>query len=293
MNESVDARENENSRSVGSRGWAFARRSAGLLVIAYVAIILVMMLMENSLIFFPSVYPDGFWNPPDLAFEDAWFEAADGTKLHGWYVPCETPRAVLLFAHGNAGNLSHRYDLLQALHALDVATLAFDYRGRGYGRSGGTPSEAGILADACAARQWLAQRAGVAEGEIVLMGESLGGGVMVDLAAKDGARGLILENTFTSLPDVAAFHYPWLPVRMLMRARLDSVAKIAAYHGPLLQLHGDADTIIPYQIGRRLFAAANEPKTLVTIAGGDHNDPRTEQALRAIDAFLDRLPVNE
>src|SRR5690606_21254788 len=103
------------------------------------------------------------------------------------------------------------------------------------GRSEGVPSEQGILADARAARQWLAQRAGVREQDIVLMGESLGGGVMVDLAASDGARALILENTFTSLPDVAAFHYPWLPVRTLMRTRFDSLSKIGNYHGPLLQ----------------------------------------------------------
>jgi fermentation-respiration switch protein FrsA (DUF1100 family) len=270
--------------------WTPARRLALFFVSMYLTIVLLMMLMENSLIFFPSVYPDGFWNPPGLSFEDAWFEAADGTKLHGWYVPHDQPRAVLLFAHGNAGNISHRYDLLQDLHELGVATLAFDYRG--YGRSGGEPNEAGVLADARAARKWLARRAGVRERDIVLMGESLGGGVMVDLAAHDGARGLILENTFTSLPDVAAYHYPWLPVRMLMRAQMNSLAKIGGYHGPLLQLHGDADTIIPYEIGQRLFAAANEPKQFVTIPRGDHNDPRTQQALQAINAFLAHLPMD-
>jgi fermentation-respiration switch protein FrsA (DUF1100 family) len=270
--------------------WTPARRLALFFVSMYLTIVLLMMLMENSLIFFPSVYPDGFWNPPGLSFEDAWFEAADGTKLHGWYVPHDQPRAVLLFAHGNAGNISHRYDLLQDLHELGVATLAFDYRG--YGRSGGEPNEAGVLADARAARKWLARRAGVRERDIVLMGESLGGGVMVDLAAHDGARGLILENTFTSLPDVAAYHYPWLPVRMLMRAQMNSLAKIGGYHGPLLQLHGDADTIIPYEIGQRLFAAANEPKQFVTIPRGDHNDPRTQQALQAIDGFLAHLPMD-
>jgi len=256
----------------------------------YLTIVLLMMLMENSMIFFPARYPNGFWDPPGLEFEDAWFTTADGTKLHGWYVPHDSPRAVLLFAHGNAGNISHRYDLLQELHELGVATLAFDYRG--YGRSSGEPSEQGVLADARAARKWLAERAGVKEQDIVLMGESLGGGVMVDLAAHDGARGLILENTFTSLPDVAAYHYPWLPVRMLMRTRLDSAAKIGQYHGPLLQLHGDADTIIPYQVGQQLFAAANEPKTFVTIRGGDHNDQRTPEAIRAIDEFLVRLQVD-
>jgi uncharacterized protein len=253
----------------------------------YLLVVLLMLVMENSLIYFPSVYPDGFWNPPGLNFEDAWFEAPDGTKLHGWYVPHEKPRAVVLFAHGNAGNLSHRYELLESLHELGVSVMIFDYRG--YGRSEGSPSEAGILADARAARRWLAERAGVKESDIVLMGESLGGGVMVDLAATDGARALVLENTFTSLPDVAAYHYPWLPVKLLMRTRLNSADKIARYHGPLLQAHGDADTIIPFEIGRRLFEAAGEPKEFVVIPGGDHNDPRTEQFFAALDRFLARL----
>lgn len=256
-------------------------------VVGYLLVVLLMVAMENSLIYFPSIYPDGYWNPPGLKFEDAWFDAPDGTKLHGWYVPHESPRAVVLFAHGNAGNLSHRADLLKSLHKLGVVVMIFDYRG--YGRSGGSPTEAGILADARAARRWLAERAGVKESDIVLMGESLGGGVMVDLAAKDGARALVLENTFTSLADVASYHYPWLPVKLLMRTRLDSAAKIADYHGPLLQAHGEADTIIPFEIGQRLYRAANEPKQFVVIADGDHNDPRSPEFFAALDRFLPRL----
>ena len=253
----------------------------------YLMVVLLMMAMENSLIYFPSVYPAGYWNPPGLQFEDAWFETPDGTKLHGWYVPHENPRAVVLFAHGNAGNLSHRYELLRSLNELGVSVMIFDYRG--YGKSEGSPTEAGILADARAARHWLAKREDIGEQQIVLMGESLGGGVMVDLAAKDGARALVLENTFTSMPEVASYHYPWLPVKLLMRTQLNSAAKIAEYHGPLLQVHGDADTIIPFEIGRRLFEVANEPKQFVVIADGDHNDPRTPEFFAALDKFLGEL----
>ncbi len=175
------------------------------------------------------------------------------------------------------------------MHARGASVLVFDYRG--YGRSEGTPNEAGILADARAARAWLAGRAGIQADQVVLLGESLGGGVQVDLAASDGARGLILLGTFSSLPDVAAAHYPWwLPVRLLMRTRLDSLAKIGRYHGPLLQIHGDHDSIVPLACARRLFEAANEPKELVVIGGGDHNDPLSPRALQAIDQFLERLP---
>jgi fermentation-respiration switch protein FrsA (DUF1100 family) len=244
--------------------------------------------IERSLLFFPSRYPDGDWQPQGLAFEDAWFTASDGVRLHGWFVPCERPRAVLLFAHGNGGNLSHRADTLGTLHdRLHVAAMIFDYRG--YGRSEGTPEAAGILLDGRAARRWLAERAGAKESEIVLMGESLGGAVVVDMAAADGARGLVLDSTFSSLPDVAGFHYPWLPVAALTKTRLDSAAAIAKYHGPLLMFHGDKDQIIPIKFGRKLFDAANEPKRFVAMPGHDHNDARPALFFAELDKFLDRL----
>jgi fermentation-respiration switch protein FrsA (DUF1100 family) len=264
-------------------------RVARVVLIPYMVVLLGMTFLENSLIFFPSRYPDGDWDPPGLVHEDAWFNASDGTRLHAWYVPHEQPRAVVLFAHGNGGNLSHRDEILRLLHApLRASVLIFDYRG--YGRSEGSPSESGVLDDARAARAWLSERANVSPAEIVLMGESLGGAVAVDLAAGDGARGLILENTFSSLPDVAGHHYRWAPVQLLMRSRFDSVSKIGRYHGPLLQIHGDADTIVPIEFSRRLFAAANEPKQFVEIPGADHNDPRTPAFIEAVDRFLDRLP---
>ena len=253
----------------------------------YLLIVLVMMLLERSLIFLPAPYPEGDWQPATFAFEDAWFQADDGTRLHGWYVPHESPRAVVLYCHGNAGNITHRSPIVQVLHdEVGVSLLIFDYRG--YGRSQGRPDEPGILADARAARHWLAKREGIAPERVVLMGRSLGGAVAVDLAAKDGAGALVLESTFTSLPNVAAYHYPWLPVRRLMRTRLDSVAKIRDYHGPLLQSHGPADTIIPFAEGRRLFEMANEPKQFFSIVGRDHNDTLPDEYYRALTEFLER-----
>ena len=244
--------------------------------------------LEKSLIYFPTRYPTGNWQPPGLKFEDAWFTAADGTRLHGWYIPQENPRAFVLFCHGNGGNLTDWTPVMQILHdRIGAAVLIFDYRG--YGRSEGKPSETGILADARAARAWLANRAGIAENQIVLMGRSLGGAVAVDLAAADGAKGLVLESTFTSLPDVGKSVYPWLPVGSIARSQFNSLAKIPQYRGPLLQSHGTGDRLIPYQMGRRLFDAAGEPKRFVPIPGGDHNDPQTEEYYQALAAFLDGL----
>ncbi len=259
------------------------------LLIVYLLIVLAAMFLENSLIYHPTRYPAGEWNQRSLPFEDAWFHAADGTRLHGWYVPHKNPRAIILYCHGNAGNLTHRQPILEILNRrVGVSVLIFDYRG--YGRSEGKPNEAGILADARAARRWLAEREKIAESQIVLLGESLGGGVAVDLAARDGARALVLENTFSSLPDVAAYYYPWLPVHWAMRTRLDSAAKIADYHGPTLQVHGDADTIVPLRFAQRLYAAANQPKKFIICPGHDHNDLLPPEYYDELTAFLDGLP---
>lgn len=267
-------------------------RVARLVALLGVGLWLFVMVFENSFIYYPEQYPIGEWEPPGLTYEDAYFEAEDGTKIHGWYCPVEDPRAVVLFAHGNAGNLSHRWPLARLWQErFGVSFMLFDYRG--YGRSEGKPSEAGLLSDARAARKWLAEKAGIPAGEIVLAGESLGAGVMVDLASADGARGLILENTFTSIPDVAAHHMPWLPVQLLLRTKFNSIDKIENYRGPLLQVHGNADQIVPYEFGKRLFQQANEPKQFVTIEGGDHNDPPTEAYLTALDEFLGQLPASD
>jgi fermentation-respiration switch protein FrsA (DUF1100 family) len=264
------------------------RRLAGVLslpVVFYLAIVVLAMIFEKSLIFFPAKYPAGEWDPPGLDFEDAWFQAPDGTRLHGWYARRDDARAVVLFCHGNAGNVSHRAEQIQRLRRwAGVSVLCFDYRG--YGRSeGGRPGEAEVLADARAARAWLAEREGIDEREIVLLGRSLGGAVAVDLAAEDGARALVLESTFSSVPDLAAHYYPWLPVRWIMRTRLDSASKIAGYEGPLLQSHSEQDTIIPYRLGRRLFDAANEPKQFLTLPG-DHNDLPEREYYETLAEFL-------
>lgn len=275
--------------------WTSIRRRRRIVAILLIPLILCLvlvvlcMIFEEQFIFFPSRYPQGDWNPAGLKFEDAQFTASDGTPLHGWYVPHENPRAVVLFSHGNAGNLSDRAEMLRTLNGLaGVSVMIYDYRG--YGKSGGRPTEQGLLRDGRAARAWLARRAGIAEPRIVLMGRSLGGGVAVDLAAADGARGLVLESTFTSIPEMAAVHYPWLPMRSLIRNRFDSLAKIGRYHGPLLASHGNSDRVVPYEMGKRLFAAANEPKTFFTVEGGDHNDPQPPGYYRQLVEFLDALP---
>lgn len=243
--------------------------------------------LEHGILYHPIKFPEGNWKPSGLKFEDAWFSSTDGTKLHGWFIPHSKPRGIALFAHGNAGNVTSCADTLRILHDRhQLSVLAFDYRG--YGRSAGEPTEHGLYDDARAARAWLARRAGVREGDIILLGYSLGGGVMIDLAAKDGARALVLTSTFTSLGDVGKLHFPVL--HHLMYQEFDSLSKIANYQGPLLYSHGDADDLIPLEQGRKLFAAANEPKRFVVNRGGQHSSPQSNDYRKAFDEFLTSLP---
>lgn len=243
--------------------------------------------LEHRLAFVPVRYPLGDWEPEEIQPEDAWFSAEDGTKLHGWFVEHPRPRAVVLFCHGNAGNITFLASMLEGLrHWQGVSVLAFDYRG--YGRSAGRPTEEGVLQDARAARQWLAWRTNVAENELVLMGQSLGGAVAIDLAT-DGARGLILASTFSSFPDVAQSHVI-VPVKSLTTIEFPSLKKIGQYPGPVLISHGDADEVVPYQQGRALYDAAPGPKSFVRIPEGRHNDKLPREYWDALNRFLDELP---
>jgi uncharacterized protein len=240
--------------------------------------------LEDRIVYQPSAEAES-WNPQGLVKEDVEFQAADGVKLHGWYCPVANPRGVVLYAHGNGGNIATRASFYRLLtERLGVTVMAFDYRG--YGKSEGEPSEEGLLLDARAARKVLAEKAGVPEQEIVLYGQSLGGGVMVDLAAADGAKGLILESTFTSLSAVANHKYPL--TGGLLQNKFDSLAKIGAYQGPTLIVHGEEDRLVPIKQAKQLYAAANEPKWLLTIPEAGHNWKPTFQYVSALEEFFKR-----
>jgi len=245
--------------------------------------------MERRGIFQPAKYPAGDWNPTAVLVQDANFTAEDGTQLHGWYVRHQEPKGHALLLHGNAGNVTLLAETLRVLNRRhNLAVLAIDYRG--YGKSEGTPSEAGLYQDARAARRWLAQTEQIAEADVILMGFSLGGAVAIELAASDGARGLVLSSTFTSLPEVAQHHWPLLPMSLVVSTKMNSLEKIKQYQGPLLLSHGDADEVVPHAHGAALYAAAPGPKRFITVAGGKHNDPQPEEYRVALDRFIAELP---
>ncbi|HKJ76066.1 MAG TPA: alpha/beta hydrolase [Gammaproteobacteria bacterium] len=267
--------------------WAVAR----LLVLAYMVVLLFVYLTQSRLIYYPQVPERGLHGTPadlDLDFTEVTVTTADGVRLHGWFIPHEPARGTVLFFHGNAGNIGHRLGTLELLHQMGLNVMLFDYRG--YGRSGGRPSEQGTYRDAEAVWGYLTADRGLAPDSIVLFGRSLGGAVAAWLAARVPAGALVLDSTFTSVPDLAAEVYPFLPARWLSRFRYDSKQQLADITEPVLVIHGEDDAVIPFHHGRALFAAAPEPKEFLTLRGG-HNSAHAfdrETFRGGLEGFLSR-----
>ncbi len=258
----------------------------------YVVILVLVYLAQSSMLYLPgSAGREPAAEPAalGLVFEDLYFTTADGERLNGWLVQAPDAHATLLFFHGNAGNIGHRLDSIRIFTGLGLNVFIFDYRG--YGRSSGRPSEQGTYQDGMAAWRWLTRERGIAPQEIVLFGRSLGGAVAAELAVRVEAAGLIVESSFTSVPDLGAELYPLLPVRLLSRFRYDTLAVIDRVSMPLLVVHSRGDEIIPFRHGRRLFEAAHEPKAFLEIAGG-HNEGfwlSGDAYRRGLAEFLDGL----
>ncbi len=257
--------------------------------IAYVTFAFVMFLLQSRLIYYPNMPSRAVTATPDqagLIYERVEFAAKDGVRLDGWFLPAEMPRGVLLFFHGNAGNISHRLESLRIFRDLGLSTFIFDYRG--YGRSEGKVSEQGTYRDAEAAWLYLTVERGVPEQSIVYFGRSLGASIAAHLAMTHVPKALILESAFTSAPDVAARTYPFLPVRWLARFQYNTREYLKSVTAPVLIVHSPQDEIIRFEHGRALFASANEPKRFLEILGG-HNEGflvSGKTYVDAIDAFL-------
>lgn len=270
------------------------RRLLGVIVVTYGAVVLLTSVFQTRFIFFPSRTVYATPASVGLDFEDLMLPAADGVTVSAWYVPRIGARGTILFLHGNAGNNGDRVDMLRVLHSLGYSVLIVDYRG--YGKSEGRPTETGVYLDAIAGWNYLTEDRRIPPGLIVLMGESLGGAVAIELGARYRPGALVVQSSFTRLADVAALHYPFFPVQWMLRHRFESIDKVGRIGCPKLFIHSQDDTLIPLAMGRTLFEAARDPKTFLETPGG-HNDggfmysPEYAARLKAfLDSVLPQIP---
>ena len=275
----------------------------GIVALAYAGLALVLYLFQSNLVYYPDIGREIGATPEQagLPYEDVRLVTADGVALQAWFVPacvsadgmpglpCEASqsRGTVLFLHGNAGNISHRLDSLRMFHQLGYNTLIVDYRG--YGNSAGKPTEEGTYLDAEAAWAYLTQTRKIPAGSIALFGESLGSAVAAWLATRHETAALVISSGFTSLPDLAANLYPYLPARLLSRLSYDTRAYLRVAAVPVFVAHSPDDEIIPFRHGRELYDAAQGPKRFLELSGG-HNEGfifMRDPWVRELGDFLD------
>ena len=240
-------------------------------IACYAVLVGVVYLMQARLLYLPDVPGRSLdRTPADIGAEysDVSIRTSDSVRLHGWFLPGDSER-VLLFFHGNAGNVSHRLESIRQFLQLGLSVLIIDYRG--YGQSEGRTTEQGIYRDAEAAWQYLVETNDTPEGRIVLFGRSMGASAAAYLAARHRPLALVIESSFTSVPDIAGEYYPWLPVRWLSRLRHPAEEFVRRADCPVLVIHSRDDEIVPFRHGEAIFAAARAPRAFLEIRG-THND---------------------
>ncbi len=259
-----------------------------VVILIYLLLVLLLFLGQSRLIFFPETGRKIITTPDQvgLAYESVKISTTDNETLHGWFVPASGAKATVLFFHGNAGNISHRINYLSMFNQLGYNLLIFDYRG--YGQSSGAPTEPGTYLDAMAVWRYLTEIKGIPPSRIILFGESLGGAVAAWLAARKAPGILVLASVFTSVPDMAAEIYPFLPVRQIARFNYNTVESLRSVTCPVLIAHSLQDEIVPFKHGQNLYQMASEPKQFLTLQGG-HNDGfifMQESWIRSLENFI-------
>lgn len=238
-----------------------------IIILVFIFFIGYFRYIERRSIFFPLRQIEYTPQEIGLAYNEVFLKTEDGVDLNGWFIPAKEAKSTVLFLHGNAGNISHRFEKIQIFHNLNLNVFIFDYRG--YGRSKGSPSEKGVYIDAKTAYDYLISKEGIRKDEIILFGESLGGSAAIDLASKVEVKAIIAESTFSSAKDMAKRIYPFIP-SFFIASNFDSVRKIRDIRVPKLIIHSIDDEIVPFDLGQKLFEAAPSPKVFLKIRGG-HN----------------------
>jgi uncharacterized protein len=255
-------------------------------VIVVVSVLALIWTLQRRLIYFPTADVPTTDAIGRTDVEPVTFETVDGLRLNGWFLAVEgpLPRITVIVFNGNAGNRAHRVPLAAALHRHGLQVLLVDYRG--YGGNPGTPSQTGLAIDSRAARAYLARRPDVAPSRLVYFGESLGTAVAVDLALEHPPAALVLRSPFTSMSDVGQHHYPFLPVRFLLRDRFAPIEQISQSRAPVLVIAGARDRIVPLESSRRLYDVATSPKRFLLIPDADHNDYELFAGDEMIDSIV-------
>jgi pimeloyl-ACP methyl ester carboxylesterase len=273
-----------------SRGRRIAR-FAILGCFLYIASLLLLLALEDRFLF-PGATVTRPWReaPEYLQVRELTFDSTTGDRIQAWFSAPESwqpNRGAILVSHGNGSNLSLEPGrAYRWRERLGRAVLLYDYPG--YGKSSGRPSEAGCYAAGEAALLCLIEAQGVSASEIILVGESMGGAIAVELAMRYRVRLLILEGAFTSFPDMAQVRVPIYPSRYLVQNRMDNETKIQFVRSPVLIAHGTADSVVPYSHGERLYLAANEPKLFFPLEGHGHGPPNTDEFFETVKTFLSK-----
>lgn len=259
------------------------------LLSGYVVVALYLCMRQRKLIYHPEQTLIATPRSVELAYEEIHLSSADGVTLHAWFIPNSAPNKVVLFLHGNSGNMSHVIDTVQIVHSFQCSVLLIDYRG--YGQSGGVPSEQGTYLDAEAAWLYLTQTRAIPANNIVVFGRSLGGAIATWLVARHSPRALIIESSFTSMLDLAGGMYPWLPVRWLSRIRYNSKDNLKSIGCPVLIVHSKDDEMIPFKHGQQLHDAVRGPKDFLEISGDHKNGHRLSGPTYAqgLGKFLEKI----
>ena len=264
------------------------RLVAVTVAVVYAVICLAVYLFQAKLVYFPERQIEATPKQIRLEYEPVTLQTEDGIKLSAWFVPAQPARGAVLFCHGNAVNISHLLDSIEIFHRLRLSTLVFDYRG--YGQSEGAPSEEGTYRDAEAAWRYLVEQRGIAPNQIVISGRSLGGSVAAWLGNRHPSAALIIESSFTSIADIGAATYRYLPVRLLSRFEYNTAESLRKVRSPVLIIHSRKDELIPYSHGMELFRSAHDPKAFLEITGDHNSGFLTSGALyeEGIQKFLDK-----
>jgi uncharacterized protein len=283
--------EDQTADPASRRARSLARRTVRLCLwfgLFFLSVIIMLLALEKWLLFHPTPASVNWDPPPSKRVQDIELHLSDGTGIHGWWFPTpgwKPEDGATLYLHGNAGNLSHRGGVAERWQReMHQAVLMIDYAG--YGKSGGTPTEAGCMEAAEAAYEWLVHDLGVPAHQIILYGGSLGGAVAVDLASRHEHRLLILINTFASVPEMADYLFPYLPAGYFVRNKFDSLSKIPLCSRPLFQVHRTGDLIVPYAQGKRLFEHAITRKCFITTEGNAHDEALSDGLYDRFRQFL-------